>query len=120
MEIKNLLEKLNIKNNQKGCNTGGIWIGEGEILSSFSPVNVLLLGTVQGASVQDYEHILDKAEHAFLSFRAVPAPKRGDLVRQLGNKLREKKILPWSVSFLGNGKILTRRFRRGSRNDRYL
>ena len=91
MEIKNLLEKLNIKNNQKGCNTGGIWIGEGEILSSFSPVNDLLLGTVQGASVQDYEHILDKAEHAFLSFRAVTAPKRGDLVRQLGNKLREKK-----------------------------
>ena len=91
MEIKNLLEKLNIKNNQKGCNTGGIWIGEGEILSSFSPVNDLLLGTVQGASVQDYEYILDKAEHAFLSFRAVPAPKRGDLVRQLGNKLREKK-----------------------------
>jgi aldehyde dehydrogenase (NAD+) len=91
MEIKNLLEKLNIKNNQKGCNTGGIWIGEGEILSSFSPVNDLLLGTVQGASVQDYEHILDKAEHAFLSFRAAPAPKRGDLVRQLGNKLREKK-----------------------------
>ena len=91
MDIKNLLEKLNIKNNQKGCNTGGIWIGEGEILSSFSPVNDLLLGTVQGASVQDYEHILDKAEHAFLSFRAAPAPKRGDLVRQLGNKLREKK-----------------------------
>ena len=91
MEIKNLLEKLNIKNNQKGCNTGDIWIGEGEILSSFSPVNDLLLGTVQGASVQDYEHILDKAEHAFLSFRAVPAPKRGDLVRQLGNKLREIK-----------------------------
>lgn len=91
MEIKNLLEKLNIKNNQKGCNTGGIWIGEGEILSSFSPVNDLLLGTVQGASVQDYEYILDKAEHAFLSFRTLPAPKRGDLVRQLGNKLREKK-----------------------------
>lgn len=91
MEIKNLLEKLNIKNNQKGCNTGGIWIGEGEILSSFSPVNDLLLGTVQGASVQDYEHILDKAEHAFLSFRTLPAPKRGDMVRQLGNKLREKK-----------------------------
>ena len=91
MEIKNLLEKLNIKNNQKGCNTGGIWIGEGEILSSFSPVNDLLLGTVQGASVKDYDHILDKAEHAFLSFRTLPAPKRGDLVRQLGNKLREKK-----------------------------
>ena len=91
MEIKNLLKKLNIKNNQKGCNTGGIWIGEGEILSSFSPVNDLLLGTVQGASVQDYEYILDKAEDAFLSFRTLPAPKRGDLVRQLGNKLREKK-----------------------------
>ena len=91
MEIKSLLEKLNIKKNQKGCNSGCIWHGNGEIISSFSPVNDSLLGTVQGAAVEDYERILDNAEHAFLSFRTIPAPKRGELVRQLGNKLREKK-----------------------------
>lgn len=99
MEIKSLLEKLNIKNNQKGCNSGCIWHGNGEIISSFSPVNDSLLGTVQGAAVEDYERILDNAEHAFLSFRTIPAPKRGELVRQLGNKLREKKItsVSWSL-----------------------
>jgi len=91
MEINNLLQELNINPNQQGCNAGGIWHGDGEALSSYSPVNGSLLGTVQGATVEDYERILDKAEHAFLSFRSIPAPKRGELVRQLGNKLREKK-----------------------------
>ena len=91
MEINNLLQELNINPNQQGCNAGGIWHGDGEALSSYSPVNGSLLGTVQGATVEDYERILDKAENAFLSFRSIPAPKRGELVRQLGNKLREKK-----------------------------
>lgn len=91
MEIQNLLEKLNIKNKQEGCNAGCVWHGQGEAITSTSPVNGALLGTVQGANVEDYERIMDKAEHAFLSFRKIPAPKRGELVRQLGNKLREKK-----------------------------
>ncbi|MGI9541332.1 MAG: aldehyde dehydrogenase family protein, partial [Flavobacteriaceae bacterium] len=91
MEIQNLLEKLNINNKQEGCNAGGVWHGQGEAIISTSPVNGALLGSVQGANVEDYERIMDKAEHAFLSFRKIPAPKRGELVRQLGNKLREKK-----------------------------
>jgi aldehyde dehydrogenase (NAD+) len=91
MELEKIFEALRIESNQKGCHSGGVWHGEGKKITSYSPVNGSLLGTVQGATVEDYERILDKAEDAFLSFRTIPAPKRGELVRQLGNKLREKK-----------------------------
>ena len=91
MEIKKLLEKLSINSNHEGCNAGGIWHADGASIPSFSPVDGSLLGTVQGASVEDYERIMDKAEDAYLTFRTIPAPKRGELVRQLGNKLRKKK-----------------------------
>ena len=91
MEIKCLLKKLKIESNQEGCSAGGQWHGEGESISSYSPVDGSLLGAVKTATVEDYESIIDKAEHAFLTFRTIPAPKRGEFVRQLGNKLREKK-----------------------------
>ncbi|MDC1216750.1 aldehyde dehydrogenase family protein [Flavobacteriaceae bacterium] len=91
MEIKCLLEKLKIESSQDGCSAGGQWHGEGESISSYSPVDGSLLGAVKTATVEDYESIIDKAEHAFLTFRTIPAPKRGEFVRQLGNKLREKK-----------------------------
>jgi len=60
-------------------------------ITSHSPVDGSLLGVVQAAGVEDYENAITKAEHAFLSFQKIPAPKRGELVRQLGNSLREKK-----------------------------
>jgi len=86
-----LLRELNIQSTQKGCHSGNQWYGSGETLTSHSPVDGSLLGTIQGAGVEDYEQALTKAEHAFLSFQKLPAPKRGELVRQFGNKLREKK-----------------------------
>ena len=86
-----ILKKLGIKDFQKGCHTGNEWHGSGEIIESYSPVDGSLLGKVQGGSVEDYESVIEKAEHAFLVFRKVPAPKRGELVRQFGNKLRENK-----------------------------
>ena len=60
-------------------------------IQSFSPINSRLLGKIKTTSVEDYEYIIEKAEEAFLHFRKIPAPKRGDLIRQFGNKLREKK-----------------------------
>ena len=90
-KITTLLKELNIKSNQKGCHSGFSWFGSGEYIKSFSPVNGSLLGTIQVAGVEDYEKAITKAEHAFLIFRKIPAPKRGEIVRQFGNKLREKK-----------------------------
>jgi len=114
-----LLQELNVSSSQKGCHSGKTWYGSCETIRSFSPVDGSELGTVSSATVEDYENAIAKAEHAFLSFRKIPAPKRGEMVRQLGNKLR-KKTSSRSIGFLGNGKILTRRSWRSSRNDRHL
>ena len=90
-KISTLLEELNVEPQQMGCHSGGSWYGSGITIDSYSPVDGNLLGTVQAAGVEDYENAVTKAEHAFLSFQKIPAPKRGEMVRQLGNKLREKK-----------------------------
>ena len=92
MLIKTILKNLGVQSKQKGCSTGGLWIASGPEICSYSPVDNSLIGELETASVEDYENIIDKAEHAFLSFRKMPAPQRGELVRQLGNKLREKKV----------------------------
>ena len=92
MEIKQILENLRIKSLQGGCNVGVEWFGSGDEICSFSPVDASLLGKLKTTSIQDYEIVIGKAEKAFKSFRKIPAPKRGELVRQFGNKLRENKL----------------------------
>jgi len=90
-KFENLSKELNLDTGQKGCHSGGSWYGSGEMIQSFSPVEGSLLGSLQTAGIEDYEQAIAKAEYAFLSFRKIPAPRRGELVRQFGNKLREKK-----------------------------
>jgi aldehyde dehydrogenase (NAD+) len=92
MSIKTILKNLAVEPKQKGCSTGGQWMGSGSEIAAVSPVDGSLLGSVQTATVEDYENLIERAEHAFLSFRKIPAPQRGELVRQFGNKLREKKM----------------------------
>jgi aldehyde dehydrogenase (NAD+) len=93
VSTKTLLEQLGIEKEQLGCSTGSQWYGSGAKLNASSPVDGEQLGTVTTASVEDYERILDVASTAFESFRTLPAPQRGDMVRAFGNKLREKKTL---------------------------
>jgi len=93
VSTKTLLEQLGIEKEQLGCSTGSQWYGSGAKLNASSPVDGEQLGTVTTASVEDYERILDVASMAFESFRTLPAPQRGDMVRAFGNKLREKKTL---------------------------
>jgi aldehyde dehydrogenase (NAD+) len=92
MSIKTILKNLAVEPKQKGCSTGGQWMGSGSEIAAVSPVDGSLLGNVQTVTVEDYENLIERAEHAFLSFRKIPAPQRGELVRQFGNKLREKKL----------------------------
>jgi len=93
VSTKTLLEQLGIEKEQLGCSTGSQWYGSGAKLNASSPVDGEQLGTVTTARVEDYERILDVASTAFESFRTLPAPQRGDMVRAFGNKLREKKTL---------------------------
>ncbi|MCG8476141.1 MAG: aldehyde dehydrogenase family protein [Cytophagales bacterium] len=72
--------------------TGTQWFGDsGELLRSVSPVDGELIAQVYQASVTDYEQAVQQAQRAFEAWRLVPAPKRGEIVRQVGEALRAQK-----------------------------
>ena len=91
--LKELFNKYDIEELVYGCSTGNKWFGSGEIIESLSPVDGNLIGTIKSGSKSDFEKIIKIANNAFKDFRQIPAPKRGELVRQFGNKLREEKEL---------------------------
>ena len=100
------LKKLGIEHSNSGASTGSEWLKTvGEETSSFSPNDGSLIAKVKNATLEDYEHLLDKAQDAYLKWRIVPAPKRGEVVRQIGEALREKKSELGYLVSLEMGKI---------------
>jgi aldehyde dehydrogenase (NAD+) len=92
MTMSNFIEKLRISSVNQGVSTGQFYIGSsGAILPSHSPVDGALIASVYLADDNGYETVVRKANEAFLEWRTWPAPKRGDVVRQIGEKLREFK-----------------------------
>lgn len=91
MDINNILTQLGITENNPGTSTGTEWFGSGSTICSSSPVDGKHIASVQTTSTEEYEKVLQTAEQAFQFWRNVPAPKRGEIVRQLGEALREKK-----------------------------
>jgi aldehyde dehydrogenase (NAD+) len=90
--INNALQQLGIQHLNPGMSTGtNHWNGKGSLLASISPVDGQVIGTVHLGSQEDYHQIIDTAHQAFLSWRSVPAPKRGEIIRQIGNRLRQHK-----------------------------
>lgn len=89
--IEKSLKKLGIKEENKGASTGGKFFASGKVIESISPVDNKLIAKVKTAGDNDYNKVIEAAEKAFLEFRLIPAPKRGEIVRQLGLKLREYK-----------------------------
>lgn len=89
--IEKSLKKLGIKSENKGVSTGGKYFASGKTIESFSPTDGKLIAKVQMGSPKDFEKAITTAKQAFKEFRLMPAPKRGELVRQFGNKLREYK-----------------------------
>ncbi|MBL7923792.1 MAG: aldehyde dehydrogenase family protein [Bacteroidia bacterium] len=91
-KVAEMLKTLGIAAVNHGASTGNTWIQtKGELLESFSPADGQLIATVQQATQEDYEHIMEKAQEAFISWRMIPAPKRGEIVRQMGDALRAYK-----------------------------
>jgi aldehyde dehydrogenase (NAD+) len=87
------LKKLGVKDKNYGSSTGLKWNetkDQGE-LKIHSPATGEYIGSVYQASEADYEAMIKKSQEAFLYWRKVPAPKRGEIVRQIGEKLREFK-----------------------------
>ncbi|MGB0837528.1 MAG: aldehyde dehydrogenase family protein [Flavobacteriaceae bacterium] len=91
IDIAQVLEQLGLAAHNNGVSTGSESFGNGPKIESYSPVDGKLIGTVSSANREDYEKVMDKATTAFKSFRTMPAPLRGELVRQFGDKLRELK-----------------------------
>jgi aldehyde dehydrogenase (NAD+) len=86
------LKALNIQADNSGVSTGREWIkSNGEKIISYSPVDGKQIGSVVAADKNSYEEVVKKAEAAFLVWRNIPAPKRGEVVRQVGEALRSNK-----------------------------
>ena len=86
------LKTLGIQEHNSGVSTGLTWLtSSGEKIKSYSPVDGKKIGTVTAADKEGYEKVMQQAEAAFKHWRMVPAPKRGELVRQVGEALRQYK-----------------------------
>ncbi|HWD20212.1 MAG TPA: aldehyde dehydrogenase family protein [Verrucomicrobiae bacterium] len=100
-----LLKKLGLRATHPGA-FDGAWFGHGPILESISPIDGKLLARVQMATAADYERVTEKARTAFTSWQTLPAPKRGEVIRQFGNALRAAKSDLGRLVTFEAGKIL--------------
>lgn len=92
VNIKNVLQALGIKASNRGVSTGTKWIkSSGRTIASYSPVDGKLIGTVQGTDEKSFLKVVAISKEAFQQWRQVPAPKRGEVVRQIGEALRKSK-----------------------------
>tara|TARA_R110002096_G_scaffold434081_1_gene654672 strand:- start:15658 stop:17196 length:1539 start_codon:yes stop_codon:yes gene_type:complete len=90
--IESILENLNLTTENPGTSIGSKWLSENsDFIASYSPVDGKLIGKVKQTSAKEFETVVSTAEKAFKIWRKVPAPKRGEIVRQFGEKLRQKK-----------------------------
>jgi aldehyde dehydrogenase (NAD+) len=90
--MKNILKQLNIDKENLGSSTGSKWLkSKGETIVSKSPVDGKEIGKIITTTEKEYKAIVETAKEAFLYWRAVPAPKRGEIVRQIGDELRKNK-----------------------------
>jgi aldehyde dehydrogenase (NAD+) len=88
----NLLQELNLQTENKGVSTGANWLSSnGMPITSFSPVDGKEIASVSTADRESYEQVIKTAEEAFKYWRAIPAPQRGEIVRQIGEAMREYK-----------------------------
>jgi aldehyde dehydrogenase (NAD+) len=86
------LSQLGISQTNPGASTGTQWINsKGAGIDSFSPVDGKKIGTVASADTAAFEIVITKAQEAFAVWRTWPAPKRGEIVRQVGDALRANK-----------------------------
>ena len=93
MKINNskILSDLKLEKQNQGSSTGKKWFSSNFTINSYSPIDSSLIGSVTETNHRDYEKIISVAKKAFIDFRKIPAPKRGELVRQIGNAFRKKK-----------------------------
>src|SRR5258705_13920124 len=86
------LKGLGIGSSNSGVSTGAEWMdSKAEVIDSFSAVDGKKIGSVTTADKESYERVIKKAEEAFKTWRMMPAPKRGEIIRQVAEALRHYK-----------------------------
>ena len=91
--IAETLSQLGIKDINDAASTGQVWgyPQNADVREIISPTDGRLIAKVKLATEKEYNHVIEKAQEAFEYWRTMPAPKRGEIIRQYGNKLREYK-----------------------------
>ena len=103
--MQQILDALGLKAVNPGAWTGAALECSGPALASHAPGSGDLIGSVRQATAAEYEQVMQAAGAAFLHWREQPAPKRGDIVRQIGNALRRNKEPLGDIVSLEMGKI---------------
>lgn len=91
MGMEEALKALEISAVNKGTSTGNEWLPGWNEIASHSPVDGELIGKVTSTSEEEYEQVVQSASEAFKTWRTMPAPQRGEIVRQFGEELRRLK-----------------------------
>jgi aldehyde dehydrogenase (NAD+) len=102
--MREILKQLDIEEENPG-GFGGDWLGSGGSLEVRSPIDGSLLARVSQVTADEYDQVASRAHEAFLAWRGLPAPKRGEVVRQLGNALRDLKAPLGALVTMEMGKI---------------
>jgi len=100
------LARFGIEPRNQGASSGREWFGRGEPLLSRSPIDGRALAEVETADANDREQVLSRAVSAFEHWRDIPAPRRGDVVRKIGNAVRQEKEALGRLICLETGKLL--------------
>lgn len=89
--IDEALEQLGLKVENDGTAIGDEFFANGEYIASYSPVDGALIGKVKTTTKEDYEKVVTAAQEAFKEWRMIPAPERGQIIRQFNDELRRLK-----------------------------
>jgi aldehyde dehydrogenase (NAD+) len=103
--MRDFLTELGIEEENFGASDGAMFETSGSVIESISPVDGSKLATIKQASLEDYERVVGKATGSFDRWRRTPAPLRGEIVRQMGLILRDKKEALGKLVALEMGKI---------------
>ncbi|KAE9453351.1 hypothetical protein C3L33_14732, partial [Rhododendron williamsianum] len=100
------LKEIGLGPHNLGCYASGVWRGNGPVITSINPSNNQAIAEVTEASTEDYEEGMKACFEAAKTWMQIPAPKRGEIVRQIGDALRAKLQQLGRLVSLEMGKIL--------------
>ncbi len=106
--MNDVLSRLGVAEINSGAWAGAaLPVGDGELVTSYNPATGEALGSVRLAGLSEYEQVVAKAQEAFERWRMVPAPQRGEIVRQMGEAMRAQKDDLGALVTMEVGKVLS-------------